>query len=102
MWGTKNNPTRMGLSGYQREREVIPAVLRKLGSHPGIRRQFTTVGRCKQCWAKKGRGSRTPRMLNGQGLCLRHAWMLQEGLLGVVVSWSNSSMAKTFQRRDQR
>lgn len=98
VWGTTNNPIRMGLSGGRPDTTSLEATLRRLWGMSGVRKQFRSQGQCSHCRARGGKGSRATRMLNGAGNCLRHAWMLQEGLLGVVIQGSGRTFNSYYQR----
>lgn len=85
-WGTKNNPIRLGLTGDRPTFTSIPKTLRELASNPHVAKQFSALAHCVWCRRLK---IRTKQMVNGRKLCLRHAWMEQEGLLGVIVETKN-------------
>lgn len=79
--GLKSNPIPLGFVSDNPIPVSIRNQLERLWRIPTIRRQFSMLANCRECWV---RGKRTPRAVNSRKRCLLHEYLKGEKLLGLV------------------
>lgn len=79
-WGVKCNPIPLGLTPGVNKTERMGDILGRLAVNPAIKRMFSGSAPCRDC--SRLLRDPEPKAIDGKGLCLKHAWMRSEGLLG--------------------